>query len=187
MEREYIRNETYNHLITLWTSGVRDYHTMLSDYLTANSIFVEGYLTTPGQQAEEARAKRRIGLGFTGLGDALIMLKLRYDSDGARDMAARISEYMRDRAYQYSVELARERKKSIVKLVFFADAGGAWDRVKDVSGRVGTGIRDIKTDVGVGLRFVTPAFPIRLDYGYGLNHRPGERLYQINFGLGPLF
>jgi hypothetical protein len=30
----------YNHLLTLWTSGVRDYHSMLSDYLTANSIFV---------------------------------------------------------------------------------------------------------------------------------------------------
>ncbi len=24
----------YAHLLTLWTSGVRDYHTMLSDYLT---------------------------------------------------------------------------------------------------------------------------------------------------------
>lgn len=31
---------SYDHLITLWTSGVRDYHTMLSDYLTAHSIFV---------------------------------------------------------------------------------------------------------------------------------------------------
>lgn len=30
----------YDHLITLWTSGVRDYHSMLSDYLTANYIFV---------------------------------------------------------------------------------------------------------------------------------------------------
>jgi hypothetical protein len=30
----------YDHLLTLWTSGVRDYHSMLSDYLTANSIFV---------------------------------------------------------------------------------------------------------------------------------------------------
>ena len=30
----------YDHLITLWTAGVRDYHSMLSDYLTANSIFV---------------------------------------------------------------------------------------------------------------------------------------------------
>lgn len=31
---------TYDRLLTLWTSGVRDYHSMLSDYLTANSIFV---------------------------------------------------------------------------------------------------------------------------------------------------
>jgi hypothetical protein len=30
----------YEHLLMLWTSGVRDYHSMLSDYLTANSIFV---------------------------------------------------------------------------------------------------------------------------------------------------
>ena len=74
-----------------------------------------------------------------------------------------------------------------MKLVFFGDIGGSWDRVKDISGRVGSGERDLKTNIGFGLRFVTPAFPIRLDYGYGLNHRTGERLYQINFGLGPLF
>jgi len=61
------------------------------------------------QQLKEAQNKRRVGLGFTGLGDALIMLKLRYDSDAARDMAQKISEYMRDRSYLYSVELARER------------------------------------------------------------------------------
>jgi len=61
------------------------------------------------QQLDEARAKRRVGLGFTGLGDALIMLKLRYDTPEARHMAARISEALRDRAYLASVELARER------------------------------------------------------------------------------
>jgi outer membrane protein insertion porin family len=88
---------------------------------------------------------------------------------------------------EFGFPLARERKKTIVKFVVFADAGGSWDRARDFSGRVGSGERDIKTDVGFGLRFVTPAFPIRLDYGYGLNHRSGERLYQINFGLGPLF
>jgi ribonucleoside-diphosphate reductase alpha chain len=61
------------------------------------------------QQKEEAMAKRRIGLGFTGLGDALIMLRLRYDSDAARAMAGRISEAMRDSAYRASVDLAKER------------------------------------------------------------------------------
>jgi ribonucleoside-diphosphate reductase alpha chain len=61
------------------------------------------------QQQEEARSKRRVGLGFTGLGDALVMLNLRYDTQEARDMARRISELMRDTAYDASVELARER------------------------------------------------------------------------------
>jgi ribonucleoside-diphosphate reductase alpha chain len=54
-------------------------------------------------------AKRRVGLGFTGLGDALIMLRLKYDTEEARDMAQRISEAMREHAYRASAELAKER------------------------------------------------------------------------------
>jgi ribonucleoside-diphosphate reductase alpha chain len=61
------------------------------------------------QQEQEMRSKRRVGLGYTGLGDALVMLGLRYDTQEARDMARRISEAMRDAAYEASNELARER------------------------------------------------------------------------------
>jgi ribonucleoside-diphosphate reductase alpha chain len=61
------------------------------------------------QQQEEARRKRRIGLGFTGLGDALVMLGLRYDEAPAREKAARISEVLRDAAYEASADLAKER------------------------------------------------------------------------------
>ncbi|MBW6494951.1 MAG: adenosylcobalamin-dependent ribonucleoside-diphosphate reductase [Burkholderiaceae bacterium] len=61
------------------------------------------------QQLHEAQAKRRIGLGFTGLGDVLVMLGLRYDSDAGRTLASRISNNMRDAAYMASVELAREK------------------------------------------------------------------------------
>ena len=60
-------------------------------------------------QAAEARNKRRVGLGFTGLGDALVMLNLRYDSEAARAQARRISELMRDAAYMASSDLAVER------------------------------------------------------------------------------
>jgi ribonucleoside-diphosphate reductase alpha chain len=60
-------------------------------------------------QLQEARAKRRIGLGFTGLGDALVMLNLRYDTPAARDEARRISVALRDAAYDASADLAVER------------------------------------------------------------------------------
>ena len=50
------------------------------------------------QQRKEAMAKRRVGLGFTGLGDALIMLRLRYDTDEARaDGRAHLGEHARPR------------------------------------------------------------------------------------------
>jgi ribonucleoside-diphosphate reductase alpha chain len=61
------------------------------------------------RQAEEARNKRRIGLGFTGLGDALVMLNLRYDTAPAREAARAIAEAMRDAAYAASADLAEER------------------------------------------------------------------------------
>jgi ribonucleoside-diphosphate reductase alpha chain len=61
------------------------------------------------RQRQEAANKRRVGLGYTGLGDALTMLRLRYDKPEARAMATRITESMRDAAYLYSVNLAKER------------------------------------------------------------------------------
>ncbi|WP_042425797.1 adenosylcobalamin-dependent ribonucleoside-diphosphate reductase [Comamonas granuli] len=61
------------------------------------------------QQDDEAKAKRRIGVGFTGMGNTLAMLCLRYDSSEGRTMAKRIAERMRDAAYAASVDLAREK------------------------------------------------------------------------------
>ncbi len=61
------------------------------------------------QQRAESAAKRRIGVGFTGMGNALTMLCLRYDSSEGREMAKRIATCMRDAAYRASVELAQEK------------------------------------------------------------------------------
>ena len=61
------------------------------------------------EQQQEAQNKRRVGLGFTGLGDALVMLGLRYDTDEARAFAADITRIMRDEAYLASIDLAQER------------------------------------------------------------------------------
>ena len=61
------------------------------------------------QQRNESADKRRIGVGFTGLGNALTMLKLRYDREDGRAMATEIARRMRDAAYRASVELAKEK------------------------------------------------------------------------------
>ena len=61
------------------------------------------------RQQWEAQAKRRIGLGVTGLGDALIMVGVRYDSEAGRHIAAALARFIRDAAYQASIELSREK------------------------------------------------------------------------------
>jgi len=61
------------------------------------------------KQAAQARGTRRIGLGFTGLADTLIMLNLRYDEEPARRLAANIMQSICHTAYRTSIALAREK------------------------------------------------------------------------------
>lgn len=61
------------------------------------------------QQAQEAQAKRRIGLGVTGLADALLMTGLRYGSDEAARQTDRWLHAITRAAYLASVELAKEK------------------------------------------------------------------------------
>jgi ribonucleoside-diphosphate reductase alpha chain len=60
------------------------------------------------EQDDESKLKRRVGLGVTGLGDALIMLRLAYDSEPARQMAGRFMREVAHAAYEASVALAQE-------------------------------------------------------------------------------
>jgi len=60
-------------------------------------------------QVKEARAKRRIGLGVTGLADALIMCRARYGSERAVKLAGQWMAAIQREAYLASVRLAEEK------------------------------------------------------------------------------
>lgn len=60
-------------------------------------------------QREEAMAKRRIGLGVTGLADALAMCGLTYGEEAAADQAGRWMKAIQSAAYRASAELAQEK------------------------------------------------------------------------------
>lgn len=61
------------------------------------------------QQARQARGSRRIGLGITGLGDALIMLGITYGSPESYELAGSIMETVCHAAYRASIDLAKEK------------------------------------------------------------------------------
>jgi ribonucleoside-diphosphate reductase alpha chain len=72
-----------------------------------NAIDVSNY-PLPVQR-KEAKAKRRIGLGVTGLADALILCGVRYGTPEAVALAERWMAAIQKAAYLASAELAREK------------------------------------------------------------------------------
>jgi ribonucleoside-diphosphate reductase alpha chain len=52
---------------------------------------------------------RRIGLGITGLADAFVLMKIKYDSTEALQLVEQIMRVIRDEAYRTSVALAKEK------------------------------------------------------------------------------
>ncbi len=61
------------------------------------------------RQAQEARAKRRIGLGVTGLADALILCRTRYGGEAAVALTESWLGTIRNEAYRASALLAAEK------------------------------------------------------------------------------
>ncbi len=61
------------------------------------------------EQENEAKAKRRIGLGITGLGDALIMVGARYGSARAVELTKTWMKTIERAAYMVSTQLAAEK------------------------------------------------------------------------------
>lgn len=61
------------------------------------------------QQKERCAAERRIGVGFTGLGDMLAQLRLKYDTDDALEFVDELFHKIKCWAYDESINLAIER------------------------------------------------------------------------------
>jgi ribonucleoside-diphosphate reductase alpha chain len=81
--------------------------TAIAVRLLDNVIDASGYPLP--RQADMARETRRIGLGITGLADALIMLGLHYGAPPARALAAEAMRTICHTAYRASVGIAREK------------------------------------------------------------------------------
>ncbi len=88
---------------------------------------------------------------------------------------------------EYKFPIVREKKQTILQGVFFFDLGGAWSKKRDVKFKIGEDEDKMKRGFGFGIRFTTPVFPIRLDWGYGLDKEEGEKPSQFYFTIGQLF
>lgn len=87
---------------------------------------------------------------------------------------------------EYKFPIVKEKLRTILQGAIFIDMGGSW-RKGDVNFTIGSRENQLKMGIGAGIRFQTPFFPVRLDWGYGLNHKPGEDKSQWYFTMGQSF
>jgi outer membrane protein insertion porin family len=67
------------------------------------------------------------------------------------------------------------------QLATFLDIGNVYPEVRDLS------IPDLRKSVGLGVRYLTPIGPIRLDYGHKIDRLPGESSGRLHLTIGYAF
>jgi outer membrane protein insertion porin family len=80
-----------------------------------------------------------------------------------------------------------EHGKTLLQGVLFYDIGGSWNRYGGIHYVTGPDQTNLKQGVGFGVRFKTPVFPLRLDFGIPLNRAPDDPPTQFYFNVGSLF
>jgi outer membrane protein insertion porin family len=64
------------------------------------------------------------------------------------------------------------------EVAFFVDAGNVWADPKNVD------LSQVRTGAGIGLHYLTPVGPLRLEYGLKLDRKPGEDPGAFAFSVG---
>jgi outer membrane protein insertion porin family len=85
---------------------------------------------------------------------------------------------------EYKFPIVSEKGRPILQGAVFYDIGGTWRDFEHINLNLGSERENLHSGVGFGIRFATPVLPIRLDWGYGLNHKEGEPLQQFYFTIG---
>lgn len=66
-------------------------------------------------------------------------------------------------------------------VVGFIDGGNVWQKINQID------TSEVKFTAGVGIRYKTPAGPLRIDYGHKLNREAGESKGELHFSIGHAF
>jgi outer membrane protein insertion porin family len=67
------------------------------------------------------------------------------------------------------------------QLATFLDLGNVYPVIGDLS------LSDLRSSAGLGLRYMTPIGPVRLDWGYVLDRQPGEKPSRFHLTIGHAF
>jgi len=110
IDQSFTDNASFN--FTEFSITVNTFTRMLDNVVEFNNLPLQA-------QRDEIVRKRRHGMGFFGLGSALVMLGIRYDSPQALEFAEKVTKLMAVRGYVTGCELAKEKGSAPVLDEYF--------------------------------------------------------------------
>ena len=143
------------------------------------------YFALPGEMTGFVRGRFGFGDGYGGkdlppserffLGGVTTMRGFEFRDIGPED---EVGNPLGGTSFvQFNIEIGRSLG-SVLRVVVFIDAGNVYDSDNDFD------IGSLRRSAGLGIRIVTPIGPIRLDYGFKLDKKPGESAGRLGFLLG---
>jgi outer membrane protein insertion porin family len=84
---------------------------------------------------------------------------------------------------EYKFPIIFDKGREFVQGIIFYDIGGSWENYDDISLILGSERKNIRSGIGFEIKVMTPVFPLKFGWGYGLNHKKGEKPVQFYFSL----
>jgi outer membrane protein insertion porin family len=85
---------------------------------------------------------------------------------------------------EYKFPMAFNEGNEFIQGVIFYDVGGSWGDHNDINLVLGSGRENIRSGIGFGIKIMIPVFPLKIEWGYGLNHKKRESRAQLYFSFG---
>jgi outer membrane protein insertion porin family len=85
---------------------------------------------------------------------------------------------------EYKFPIVFDKKREFIQGIIFYDIGGSWESYDAINLILGSERENIRSSIGFEIKIMTPVLPLRFGFGYGLNHKEGEKMTKVYFSLG---
>jgi outer membrane protein insertion porin family len=85
---------------------------------------------------------------------------------------------------EYKFPIFFKEGKELIQGIIFYDVGGSWESYNSISLVLGSKRENLHSSIGFGMKIMIPVFPLKVEFGYGLNHRRRDNWIQFYSSFG---
>ncbi|GHT13254.1 outer membrane protein assembly factor BamA [Endomicrobiia bacterium] len=85
---------------------------------------------------------------------------------------------------EYKFPIVFYKGRELIQGIIFYDIGGSWRNYCNINLVWGSKKENVHSGIGFGIKIMFPLIPLKIEWGYGLNHEKAKRQSQVYFSFG---